>query len=430
LQIINKYIKSEFLKNILTLFTGASIAQLIPIIASPILSRIYAPEQFGELGILMSVVGIFSMLATFQYEAAIMLPKKDEDAFNLLVIAAIITVFISILSFCITSIFHLQIANLLDYESFSEWVYLIPFFVLLNGFFNSLNIWTSRKKQYKRLAFRQIAQTTVGAGVKLILGWMKYLNSGLIWGTIAGQITSTGVLAAKTIKDSRKLFSSVSFERIKKNAIEYQDFPKYTMWQGFLDLVNASGVIFILSSFYGVAVVGLYSFTIALLQKPTQMIGQAVSQVFYQNASNKVANNLSIYNDTIRLIRNLALIGGIIFLPILLFAPYLFSFVFGEKWRDAGVIAQIIAPWFFLRFIASPLANLAMILKKQKVFLFITIGMNIIMPAIFFIVGVLNMNYKYAFIISSSFMVLYLIGTIKWALSFTKDKFINLKQRL
>ena len=422
MQFIKKHLKSEFLRNVLTLFSGASVAQLIPILVSPILSRMYAPEQFGQLGVLMSVVGIFSIIATFQYESAIMLPKKDEDAFNILTLAVVITIFISILSYVVTSVFNVQIASILNSDSFSDWVFIIPFFVLLTGLFNSLNIWASRQKQFKRLAFRQIAQTTVGAGTKLVLGWFKYLNSGLIWGTIAGQLTSTGVLAVMTIKDSRSLFSSVSLQRIKKNAIEYQDFPKYTMWQGFFDLINASGVIFILSSFYGVAVVGLYTFTIGLLQKPTRMIGQAVSQVFYQNASRKVANNESIYADTKRLIKNLALVGGVIFLPFLLAGPYLFSFVFGDKWWDAGVIAQIIAPWFFLRFIASPLANLAMIKKKQKEFLLITTGMNILLPSIFLIIALFEIDYKVAFIASSTFMVLYLLGTLKWVLSFTKDK--------
>jgi O-antigen/teichoic acid export membrane protein len=166
--------------------------------------------------------------------------------------------------------------------------------------------------------------------------------------------------------------------------------------------------------------VGLYTFTIGLLQKPTKMIGQAVSQVFYQNASLKVANNESIYKDTLRLVKNLGLIGGIVFLPILLLGPYFFSFVFGDKWWDAGVIAQIIAPWFFLRFIASPLANLAMIMKKQKQFLYITMAMNILLPFIFFSVGFFKLDYTLAFIIASSFMFLYLLVTLRWVIGFTK----------
>ena len=39
--------KSEFSRNVLTLMTGTTIAQAIPIAISPILTRIYTPEDFG-----------------------------------------------------------------------------------------------------------------------------------------------------------------------------------------------------------------------------------------------------------------------------------------------------------------------------------------------------------------------------------------------
>ena len=423
MQFIKKHLKSEFLRNVLTLFSGASVAQFIPILISPILSRMYSPVQFGELGVIMSVVGIFSILATFQYASAIMLPKKDEDAFNILTLAVVITAIISLLSYVVTSVFSVQISNILKASSFSNWVFIIPFLVLLTGLFNSLNMWASRKKQYKRLAFRQIAQTTVGAGTKLTFGWLKYTNIGLIWGTFAGQLTSTGALAIMTLRDSKYLIPSISIERIKKNAIEYQDFPKYTMWQGFFDLVNASGVIFILSSFYGAAVVGLYTFTLGLLMKPTRMIGQAVSQVFYQNTSRKVANGEPIYNDTIRLVKNLALIGVIIFLPILITGPYLFSFVFGEKWWDAGVIAQIISFWLFFRFVASSISNIPINYNKQKEFMFVGIGMNLIFPITMMTSASFNLDYLASFFIAGLLTSIYFLLIIKWIINITKNKY-------
>lgn len=417
---IKKYKKSEFLRNILTLFFGTSIAQVIPLLISPILSRMYTPDQFGQLGVLMSVIGLFSIIATFQYESAIMLPKKDKDAFNILTLAVVITIFISILSYVVTSIFNVEIADLLNSPSFSDWVFIIPFFVLLSGLFNSLNIWASRQKKFKRLAIRQVAQTTVGALTKLVLGWLKYLNSGLIWGTLLGQVTSTGVLTFITVREDKKLFKTISFSRIKKNAIEYQDFPKYTMWQGFFDLVNASGVIFIISSFYGLTVVGMYAFILGILQKPTKMIGQVVSQVFYQNASEKIANNQSIHKDTIRLVKNLALIGGVIFLPMLIFAPFIFSFVFGEKWYEAGVIAQVISPLLFVKFVTAPLVNISILMKKQKKLMLIALGMNVVFPIILLTLALLKEGYLTALIISTALVVIYYYFIIKWIINLSK----------
>ena len=49
-------IKSEFAKNVITLISGTAIAQALSLIFSPIISRIYNPEDFGFFAIFMSVV--------------------------------------------------------------------------------------------------------------------------------------------------------------------------------------------------------------------------------------------------------------------------------------------------------------------------------------------------------------------------------------
>ena len=40
--------KSEFGRNVLTLLTGTTVAQIIPMASMPILTRLYVPEEFGE----------------------------------------------------------------------------------------------------------------------------------------------------------------------------------------------------------------------------------------------------------------------------------------------------------------------------------------------------------------------------------------------
>ncbi len=69
-------IKNKSSRNILTLMTGSTIAQAIPIAISPILTRLYTPEDFGVLALFTSLVTIFSVISTGRYEFAIMLPKK------------------------------------------------------------------------------------------------------------------------------------------------------------------------------------------------------------------------------------------------------------------------------------------------------------------------------------------------------------------
>ena len=97
--------KSEFSRNVLTLMTGTTIAQAIPIAISPILTRIYTPEDFGVFALFIGVVGVISVIATLTYEQAIILPKYDKYAINIFMLSLILILFTSIFSFIIIFLF-------------------------------------------------------------------------------------------------------------------------------------------------------------------------------------------------------------------------------------------------------------------------------------------------------------------------------------
>ncbi|MFT5306040.1 MAG: lipopolysaccharide exporter, partial [Chitinophagales bacterium] len=71
---IEKIKKSSFLKNTLLLVSGTTIAQAIPMVISPILTRIYEPKSFGVLMIYVSYISILGVIATTRYEKAIIIP--------------------------------------------------------------------------------------------------------------------------------------------------------------------------------------------------------------------------------------------------------------------------------------------------------------------------------------------------------------------
>ena len=77
-----KLLKSEFSRNVMTLLTGSVIAQFIPLLLTPILSRLFSPEEFGLFAFYISIITLFSAIATGRYELAILLPKDDKKAIN------------------------------------------------------------------------------------------------------------------------------------------------------------------------------------------------------------------------------------------------------------------------------------------------------------------------------------------------------------
>ena len=131
--------KSEFSKNVLTLMTGTTIAQAIPIAISPILTRIYTPEDFGVFALFIAITAILGTVANARYELAIMLPKKDEDAINIFALGFIITCFISLILLILVVIFNDYFTKLFGNDEISFWLYFVPITVFFSGLFNILN---------------------------------------------------------------------------------------------------------------------------------------------------------------------------------------------------------------------------------------------------------------------------------------------------
>ncbi|MBK9321222.1 MAG: oligosaccharide flippase family protein [Bacteroidetes bacterium] len=93
--------RSGFVKNVTTLVTGTAIAQFINILSTPLLTRIYSPEEFAVFQIFYSIAAIFSVIATLRYELAIMAPENEEEALDLVSISFYASVGIATLSLLI-----------------------------------------------------------------------------------------------------------------------------------------------------------------------------------------------------------------------------------------------------------------------------------------------------------------------------------------
>jgi O-antigen/teichoic acid export membrane protein len=69
------------------------------------------------------------------------------------------------------------------------------------------------------------------------------------------------------------------------------------------------------------------------------------------------------------------------FSVVFFFGAELFALVFGEDWREAGQYAQIMAPWFMVNFMSSPISSLPLILKKQGSFFMLALVGSLLMIA-------------------------------------------------
>lgn len=89
--------RGSFVRNVAVLAGGTAAGQAIVVLASPVLTRLYTPEDFGVLAVYASLLCVLSTVATLRYELAIPLPKRDEDAAALVVLCLVIVLGMSLL---------------------------------------------------------------------------------------------------------------------------------------------------------------------------------------------------------------------------------------------------------------------------------------------------------------------------------------------
>ena len=370
---INKLkLKSEFSRNVLTLMTGTTIAQAIPIAISPILTRIYTPEDFGVFALYMALVSIFGSIINGRYELAIMLPNNDEEAINVFALALIINIIISIVLLFLVVFFHNYILILLENEAIGIWLYFVPLSVFFIGLFNILNYFNNRQKRYKDIANVVILKSLILASVQLSIGFIKQGVSGLISGQILSMLFANMKLL-KNIKQDKVLLSKITRKKILCMAKRYINFPKFSLWAIFANTLSQQLINILISMLYNIHTLGLYALVQRVLLIPSSLIGNSIGQVFFQEATiEKQKTKKSVYLF-INTMQKLFLIGIPIFGILFFIVEDVFAFVFGEKWRLAGEYAQILLPFFFVRFISSTMSVVLVIFEKQKVELIINI---------------------------------------------------------
>lgn len=300
-------IQGQFAKNVSVLTAGTIIVQTISALISPVLSRLYNPEDFGLLAVFTACVSLLIVIGSFRYEPAILIPKENSEANQLLNLSIAINLLFALTIFLVTLIFNHQIASLLGNEKLGFWLYFIAPVFLAAGIAQSLTNWYNRNKNYKIISGTRIYQSSINSGLSLGLGLLNFNTLGLIISMIASQLLSSFYL----IKKSGLSLLNFSFDKsnLTKVAKKYKEFPFYSLPSAVLDTFSINSIIFLLSYFFSDSLTGSYSFSLRILSIPSVVIGASIGQVFFQRISEAHINKENIRDVIFKTWKVLALIG-------------------------------------------------------------------------------------------------------------------------
>ncbi len=345
--------------------SGVAIAQAIPVLCSPILSRLFTPDDFGLFANFMAIVAFVGVLITGKYELAILLPRRNQEAINVLSLCCLLAISCSLPLAVLFFIFRQPLASLLNAEGLQTFLWLAPISALLSAIFLIFNEWCIRTKRFPTLGKNKISNTAGIAGTSILFGLTK-LQPGLIFGQLFGQVFSASSAVVRVFHSDRHLFAHVTGRRIKYFARKYVDFLKYFMPAQLISTMGGQIPILLLSTYFGLYEVGLFALSERVLGVPVTFLGNSFKDVFKQRASQDYqayGSCVGIFKKTTFTLIKLAIVP---FTVLFIVAPWLFAFVFGTEWYEAGEYTRYLSLMYLISFINTPTSGMIIIAEKQK----------------------------------------------------------------
>lgn len=364
--------KSELGLNFLTLLTGSGLSQLIILGASPILTRVFSPEDFGVSALFLSITSILLILGTGRYEMAIIQTKDNVDGLSL-------TIGTIAISFSFFVFLELILIVLSDYSKLNDinlklagLLYLAPIYVFIVSFYKILSNYLNRNKLYKIISINQVGQSFFQSSAKIFLGFKGITGNGLIVGTILGQALALVLLIFQFLKIKfEKGIYKLSIKRIKLNFKRFINFPKFMLLSDGLNVVTLQLPFLLTSYLFSIEQLGFLALAYSMSSRPLSFLADSLSKVFRQQAAFEYNENGRCDFLFLKVLKKLSLYMILPFIFIFFAAPYLFEIIFGEEWYEAGLMVRIIIIMFYFRFLARILSYMYILTDHQKENLFL-----------------------------------------------------------
>jgi O-antigen/teichoic acid export membrane protein len=396
--------RSEMVNGVLTLIIGSAFSFGIPIIISPILTRIYEPTSFGKFSVFTACCSILSVFSTARYDLSIIEPRDEGDACNIVRLCLVIVAVFSLVLLLMLILLFFVFKSRAEDAGLGLWVLLIPVFVFLNTCQTVFLYWMNRRKDYKEMSLTRIVNNGCNVAFASMMGYAR-VNSGLILGSLAGQLMVFALIWRRILDFVR----SFDYRQIVHLAVKYRRYPQYLLPATLACEIATHVPLVVLTWGFDSTVSGYLALANRTAAVPVTLFGNSIGEVYRQRAfedHNTRGNCRQIYLKTLGL---LAVIGAIPSLSLMFFGPSIFVFAFGKEWKIAGEMASAISPMLFFSFVSTPLANTIALNRSQKSDMLLQI-LRMVLAVSAILVGWWKSDYMFGIALYSAAYSLYYIA--------------------
>jgi O-antigen/teichoic acid export membrane protein len=368
----------SLVRQALRLSGATGLSHALVLIAAPIITRIYEPQDFGSLGILLSFAALAAVAVSFRYDFAIPTARSDDQAVMLVWLSLALTLPTSCLFAAL--MFGLQVATLEPFSQLPSWsaLIVIPLLIVLGGI-SALRFWCVRESKFGAVGTALISQG-IGRSILPILLAPPFpgllgLALAELFGRSLGLVSlGRAVLRHTTARlfDWREAFAL---------ATEQRKFPLVVMPSSLLDAIGSALPLFIVGALFGRETAGQFVLVSQVAMVPGALIGATVGDIFYSEFARAARTG---HTDLPALLRgygrHLGVVSAVVYTIAALVAPFTFPIIFGADWYTAGLLLTVLSPSLALTLVVSPLSRALLAIERPEAKLIIDAMLLVVPP--------------------------------------------------
>lgn len=355
----------NILKSFGSLITGSVSGYFLVLLVSPIITRIYSPEEFGRFAVFGSIVAIFSIITTLSFEFGILGSLSRTLALRFSLVATLVSALLLLIGLLIS--FALSLLGVVDFLlspaelllAFVSCFIAVITNIAINMAIHSNHSAVAARGTFFNLSMRSLLQVGFGYSFGGLIG--------LIYGDVIGRLIGWFAVERGSFRVAIKGFLSyrkIVWNHIKNNA-------SYIF---FLTPANAveTALVWLLAPlftiFYDPFVGGVVAMIQRLASAPLTIINQSLGQVFHHFAAKEYGgNSLKIVRYTLHITFFTLPLLGLLMAIFWAYGEKISILVFGDQWSGAGYVMFMFLPLYYVYFLSLITNRLLMIMSRAYI---------------------------------------------------------------
>ena len=362
-----------FRLKVLQVAGGTAVAQGLLVLASPVLTRLYTPADFGVLVVYVSILAILVIVASLRYEYALPIPADDAEAIDLLAACILLVAATTCLASLLLYALQERILAWMGAPALAPFLWLVPVSILGCGLYQVFNCWAIRKGGYARIARTRVTQSLTQLTLQVTLGALVKGPLGLLVGDAVGRSNGTRTLAMLDWRADRSRLRRVTWDGMWRAVVRFRRFPAIGSGTALMNTFNLRVPALLLAIWFGPAVAGCFALAQRVFALPSSVIGESVAQVYFGEVAGLAGRDagagalMGLFRGTVR---RMFLLGLPLMLAAMAAGRYLFPLIFGRGWDEAGVFVVALAPMALAQFTAACADSTLLVLERQDLALY------------------------------------------------------------